>query len=475
MPAAHRADTDPQEPETVSGPKPRYYLSPRVWFLPLLALLLLGAVGIALYIGGLGNPAGNLHQFPIALVNSDKGASGPDGTPQNFGQTITDQMQQGTSDTDEVDLRVLSWEDAQEQMGKGQVHTAVVIPESFTADAQALVSGALTPGDISRPSITVYSTPLAGPLASRLGTAVINPAVEQANTSLGQQLTAAAQDAQAQAQAQFQRQISQLGAALPAQVEQQLEPAVDGTSAEVLRSPIEIISTSYQDPPEGSALGEGAFFYSVMLMVVGLSGTAAIHFLVDSRLGVAPVEMGPRFVLGPRLQPARWTAALVKWGIVVVGALPTAGIMMWVANAVGMPIPHGGLFFFTSWLSIVTVSAVMMALITLMGSAGMLVALVYVVFMGLPSATGVVPLEALPGFFRAIAPIEPLFHMTMANRAVLYFNADADAGVQSGILGLLVITAVAVVVAVIAAVLYDRRLGRRDAALSLAGQVAAGR
>ena len=470
---AHKAQTAQQGPNPSQGQSFRHYWSPRVWFLPLLVLLLLGAIGIALYLGGLGNPAGHLQHFPIAVVNSDSGATGPDGSQQNLGQSITGELQQGTSGSDEIDLRVLSWAQAQDQLGTGQVHAAVVIPESFTADAQALVAGALTPGEVTRPSIAVYSTPLAGPLASRLGTAAIDPALEQVNTALGEQLGTAAQAAQAQAQAQFQQQIAQLGAALPAQLQQQLAPTISGTSGEALREPIQIVSESYQDPPEGSALGEGAFFYSVMLMVVGLSGTAAIHFLVDARLGVAPIEMGPRFTLGPRIHPARWAAALTKWGIVVLGALPTAALMMWVAGAVGMPLPHGGLLFLISWLSIVTVSAVMVALTMLLGSAGMLLALVYVVFMGLPSATGVVPLEALPGFFRFIAPGEPLYHITNANRAVLYFDANADAGVQSGIIGLIVITVIFAAVALAAALIYDRMLGRRDALLSFGGQTAA--
>ncbi|MCQ1995675.1 YhgE/Pip domain-containing protein [Arthrobacter sp. zg-Y1171] len=440
------------------------YWSPRFWLLPMLVLLLLGGAGTALYIGGLGSPGDHLKHFPLAVVNQDRGATPPDGgSPENLGQNITDQMQQGFAQNDEIDLRVLSWDEAQDQLRKGQIHGAVVIPESFSADALGLVSGALTDTEVTRPSITVYTNPLAGPLASTLGTAAVDPALEQANTGLGEQLTSAAEEAQAAARAEQQRELGELG--LPAQVQEQVAPTVDGTSTDLLRAPIAVTTTAFETPPEGSALGMGAFFYSVLLMVVGVSGSVAIHFLVDSRLGVAPVEMGPRFALGPRVQPARWKTYLVKWGIVVLGALPTAGLMMWVASAVGMPIPHGGWFFLTTWLSIVTVSAVTTALITLFGSIGMVLSLIYVVFMGLPAATGVVPLEALPGFFTFIARGEPLYQMTMANRAVLYFDAEGDAGLQSGIIGMLILILIAVAVAMIFSVLYDRMFGRRRAEL----------
>lgn len=461
---AHPTDNAFQTRRVRHAKERRPYYSPRLWLLPLLVLLLLGGTGTALYIGGLGSPGAHLNHFPIAVVNEDAGAEAPDGgTREDLGATITDQMREGFSRNDEIDLRQLSWDDAQDQMRKGQIHAAVVIPESFSADALALVSGSLAETQVTRPSITVYTNPLAGPLASSLATSAVNPALQEANTSVGEQLTSAAQSAQAQAQAQLDRQLRAADADLPAQLEQQLAPAVSGTSADLLSSPIQVTTTAWEAPPEGTALGMGAFFYSVLLMIVGIAGSVAIHFLVDSRLGVLPIELGPRFVLGPPVRPARWITFFIKWGIVVLAALPTAGLMMWVAAAVGMPIPHGGWYFLTTWLSVVTVSAVTFALITALGSAGMILSMIYIVFMGLPAASGVVPLEALPGFFRFIARGEPLYQMTMANRAVLYFDADAGAGVQSGIIGMLILTAVAVAVAVLFAALYDRALGRRGA------------
>ena len=445
------------------------YYSPRLWLLPLLVLLLLGGTGTALYIGGLGSPGGHLNHFPIAVVDEDAGAEAPDGGREDLGATITDQMRQGFSRNEEIDLRVLSWDEARDQMRNGRIHAAVVIPESFSADALALVNGTLTEDEVTRPAVTVYTNPLAGPLASSLATNAVNPALDQANKSVGEQLTSAAQSAQAAAQAELDRQLRTAGAELPTQLEQQLAPKVTGTSASLLSTPIQVTTTAYETPPEGTALGMGAFFYSVLLMIVGVAGSVAIHFLVDSRLGVLPIELGPRFVLGPPIRPPRWATFFTKWGIVALAALPTAGLMMWVAAAVGMPIPHGGWYFLTTWLSIVTVSAVTFALITALGSAGMILSMIYIVFMGLPAASGVVPLEALPGFFRFIARGEPLYQMTMANRAVLYFDADAGAGLQSGIIGMLILIVIAVIVAMLFAVIYERAFGRRKAQLAADG------
>ena len=459
--------TEPSAGPQYNGSRAGAYFSPRTWLLPLLVLLVLGGAGSALYIGGLGSPESNLNHLPVAVVNRDQGADTPTGQ-ENFGENLTRTMEDGFSSSDEIELRPLSWEEAQSQLRSGQVFAAVVVEEDFSEAAVSLVSSSLTDGDASRPQITLYTNPLASPLASQLAAEAVEPALKQASTSVGEQLEETARQAQGETTERQDAELTEAG--IPAQVQEQLAPKIDGTSAEVLRDPIQITETAFQKPPDGAALGMGAFFYSVLLMVVGLSGSVTLHFLVDSRVGVLPVELGPRYVLGPRLLPARWVAFLLKWGIAVVAGLPTAGLMMWVANAVGMPIPHGGWFFFSTWLSIVTVSAVTFALITIFGSAGMVLSLIYVVFMGLPAATGVVPLETLPGFFAFIARGEPLYQMTIANKAILYYDAEASAGLQAGLIGMGVIILIAVVLALLFSFLYDRMRGVREAAADVEKQ-----
>ncbi|MBD8043831.1 DUF3533 domain-containing protein [Arthrobacter sp. Sa2BUA2] len=436
------------------------FLSPLTWLLPLLVLLLLGGTGSALYIGGLGSPSGHLQHVPIAVVNRDQG-SDAGGTEQNFGQNITDTLTENFGKTDEIDLRPLNWDDAQHQLRSGQVYAAVVFNEDFSADAAGLVTSSLTASEASRPQVTLYTNPLASPLGSQLAGEAVEPALREASSSLGGQLESSAQAAQTEAQRSLDRQLAQVP--LPAAVESSLAPQIDGTAETVLRDPIQVTETPFESPAQGEALGMGAFFYSVLLMVVGISGSVTLHFLIDSRLGVSPVELGTRFVLGPRLQPARWVTFLLKWGLMLAIAVPTAGLIMWIANLVGMPIPHGGWFFFSTWLSLATISAVTLGLVTLFGSAGLILSMIYVVFMGLPAATGVVPLEMLPGFFSFIARGEPLYQMTIANKAILYFDAEAGAGLQAGLIGMGIIILVFVVIALAAGLLYDRLFGVRSA------------
>ncbi|MHC5557730.1 ABC transporter permease [Kocuria sp. U4B] len=475
--------------------------SVRFWLLPVLMVALLAAAGTGLYMGGLANPTAHLKDFPVAVVNQDAGAQvpGEDGATvqQNLGRQIVDGFVEEAAEGGELDLRVLSWDEAQRQLGTGKIYAAAVVPETFSADAVGLVSGSLTQEQTARPTVTVYTDPQAGALGTRLATGAIEPGLEQAGTTLGAQLTAAAQDAEDRARAQVEQQLAdsqaqqvrrmqqaaaQAGPAAqvfaqqlaqqqdtPARLADQLAPRISAASAVLLADPVQVTTTAYHDLEEGTALGMGAFYYAILLLVLGLTGSIGINVLVDGRLGIAPLELGPRFRQGLATTPSRPVTFLLKWGLFVVAAAPAAGVVMWVAHAAGVPLPHGQVLLLTSWLAMAAVSAVVFALLTLFGSAGMLLAMLYLVLMGLPSAGAVVPLEALPAFFRAIAPAEPLHHIAMAVRSVLYFDAAPGAGLRTGALALTAILAAAVLVALAVGTAYDRTTGRRGAAAQRVG------
>jgi hypothetical protein len=86
-----------------------------------------------------------------------------------------------------------------------------------------------------------------------------------------------------------------------------------------------------------------------------------------------------------------------------------------------------------------------------------MLALLVFIYLGLASSAGTVPLQALPGFYGFVASFEPLRQIVGAIRAILYFNAAGDAGLDRG----LVLTAIGLVlwVAVGTAVTrwYDRK------------------
>ena len=470
------------------------FYSPIFWVLPAVVVMVLAVLGTALYLGGLSNPVGHLNDFPVATVNQDRGADVPgDGggtEKQNYGQRIEDEFAAEAGKDERLDLRQLTWDEAREQLERGKLFAVVEIPESFSEDTVSMVSGSLTQESAARPEITLYTDPQAGSIGTRIATEAVEPALDQASSMMGESLVNSAESAQQQAydqvlselesqqdqQAeqlkrsaaqggpavqQFAQQVQQAQADTPQQVADQLAPKVSSVATDLLRDPVNVITQPYQDLEEGTALGLGAFYYAIVLLVIGLSGSIAVNVLMDARVGMAPFEMGPAFRDLPRVILPRWLNFLIKWGLLTVAAAPTSALMLWVASGVGMPVPHGLALFFAGWLSLSAVSAVVLALITLGGSAGMLLSMIYLVFMGLPSAGAVVPLQAVPDFFRVIAPFEPLHHIYMMVRSILYFDAQADAGLQSGLIGVSSILIVAVVVALAGGWMYDRKFGRR--------------
>ncbi|MBO4144851.1 DUF3533 domain-containing protein [Kocuria rhizophila] len=466
------------------------------WLLPMLAIIAVGVIGTALYLGGLSSPDKNFKEFPIAVVNQDQGAEVPQAngktTQENLGADLVSEFVDKAAEDDKIDLRELSMEEVQEQLDRGELYAAVVVPESFSEDTVSLIEGSLTEGNAARPEVTVYTDPQAGSLGTRLATGAVEPGVQEASKALGEQLTesvAPAEDAaynkvlqqlqqsQKEQSEQLSRQAAQGGPEVQQfaqqvqksqegsaeQIAQELAPTVSSVAKDTLKDPVNMVSKAYNDLPDGTALGMSAFYYSILLLVVGFSGSVALNLLMDGRMGMAPFEMGPFFKDYPRAVLPRPVGFLMKWLTFVVAALPASALMMWVASAVGMPVPHGFLVFLLGWLAMSTVSAIVLALISVGGSVGMLLCLVYLVFMGLPSAGAVVPLEAVPGFFRAIAPFEPLHHIFTSVRSALFFDAIPEAGLTTGVIGLSIMLLVALLVGLLGGWAYDKRVGLRGA------------
>ena len=464
------------------------------WLLPMLAIIAVGVIGTALYLGGLSSPDKHFKNFPIAVINQDKGAQVPqeDGkhAEKNLGTDLVQKFADKAAEDDKIDLRQLSMDDAKDQLDRGELYAAVVVPESFSKDTVSLIEGSLTRDNAARPEVTVYTDTQAGSLGTRLATGAVEPGVREASQKLGEQLTKSIGPAEDQAYSQVLQQLqesqqaqsqqlgrqaaqggpqvqqfaqqvqkSQQGSA--EQIAKELSPTVSSVAKETLKDPVSMVSKPYNDLQDGTALGMSAFYYSILLLVVGFSGSVALNLLMDGRMGMAPFEMGPLFRDYPRAVLPRPVGYIMKWLTFVVAAAPASALMMWVASAVGMPVPHGFLVFLLGWLAMSTVSAIVLALIAVGGSVGMLLCLIYLVFMGLPSAGAVVPLEAVPAFFRNIAPIEPLHHIFISLRSALFFDAIPEAGLTTGLIGLGIMLVLALAVGLLGGLGYDKWVGLR--------------
>ncbi len=404
-----------------AAPDPRATRTVRFWLAPIVITLLLMSALAALYLGGILRPAASLHRFPIAVVNEDAGPVG--------GQ-IVDGMKSGL-DRNKFDLRLLTREEAVHQLNNAQIYGAVAIPPDLSATLALLPAGAMNPGDADRPIITVTTNPRAGTLGASIASQALTEAMLVANHKVGDQLSA--------------------------QVAAQTRGApIAGAVSLVLTNPIEIKTGAHNPLPDGTGNGLSAFYYSLLLLLAGFTGSIVVSTLVDSMLGYVPAEFGPVYRFAAQVKISRFRTLLIKWAVMVILAVLTSAVYMAIAHALGMPIQHGVQLWLYGVFAIVAVGVTSSSLIAVLGTMGLLVSMLIFVILGLPSAGATVPLQAAPPFFTWLAKFEPMHQVFLGARALLYLDGRADAGLSQSLMLTTVGLVIGLLLGGIVTRLYDR-------------------
>jgi YhgE/Pip-like protein len=391
------------------------------WTLPILATLALMSALCALYLGGILNPMTNLRHFPIAVVNEDAGPTGAkivDGLVKNL-------------DANKFDIRVVSHDEAQRLLDTARVYGEMVIPPTFSSRLRDFGESSVMPTRAERPSIAIFTNQRAGTLGSSIAGQVLNTAAAKINQQVGQQLSTevAAQSGGAQLTG-----AAQLG----------------------LASPIEIKSTVYNPLPNGTGNGLSAFYYGLLLLLAGFTGSIVVSTLVDSLLGYVPAEWGPVYRFAEQANISRFRTLLVKWAIMVVLGLLTSAVYMAIAHGLGMPISLGWQLWAYGVFAITAVGVTSSSLIAVLGSMGLLFSMLVFVILGLPSAGATVPLEAVPPFFRWLAEFEPMHQVFLGVRSLLYLNGSGQAGLSQALLMTLIGLVIGLLLGGITTHMYDR-------------------
>jgi YhgE/Pip-like protein len=399
--------------------------TPRFWSTPVVVSLVVFSALAALYLGGILNPTSNLRHFPVAVVNEDTGPSG---------KQVVDALTAALGSA-QFDVRVLSSPDATAQLGRAEIYGLVQIPAEFSAKLQALGPAAIRPGKLSRPVVTVLTNPRAGELGSSIAGLALGKAVNEINTKTGQQLSA---------------RVEQAGGA----------PLSAGVAA-TLSAPIDIKVASHNPLPNGTGNGLSAFYYALLLLLAGFTGSIIVSSLVDSMLGYVPAELGPVYRFAEQVNISRLRTLLLKWAIVVVMALLTSAAYIGVGSALGMPITHGWPLWLYGVFTIAAVGITSTSLIAVLGSMGLLVNLFIFVILGLPSNGATIPLQAAPPVFTWLAKVEPMHQVFLGARALLYFDGRADAGLSTAVTMTLVGLVIGLLIGGLVTRFYDRKGLRR--------------
>ncbi|MGW2212143.1 YhgE/Pip domain-containing protein [Streptomyces sp. NPDC001781] len=396
----------------------------KLWLMPAVLSSLVALVLSLLYMGGILTPESSLHRMPVALVNQDTGEPLP-GQRANVGTQAARAVLSSGSADDRVRWRPTTWAKARDELASGRVYGALVIPADFTATVGALA----TPDAKSRPVLSVLTNPGAGSLASSLAGRITQNAAHEVSVAVGRQLSAS--------------------------------PAVKraGAATRVLiADPVEVRTRVGHPIGAHSGLGLSAFYYALLLVLAGFIGGNIIHNGVDSGLGYADTEIGPWHSRRPTVH-IDWTQTLVLKIVMTAGLslLTTSLIMLATIVVLGMDAPHPGLLWVFSYCAVLTVGLGVQAINAAFGSLGQLVSMFVFIAFALPSSGATVPLEAVPGFYRFLGAFEPMRQLAAGVRAILYFDARADAGLGRAWTMIAIGFVVALAFGFAATRYYDRR------------------
>ncbi len=402
----------------------------REWLAPITLVTILAALLGTMYLGYTADPEKHLHDFPIALVNQDVGDT-VGGKPTDIGEQITSALRDNIP-ADKIDLRPLGLNEAQQQLQNGEVYGAIVIPGDFTKRVAILGAASIVPGQVERPMISVLTNPRAGTLAAQIMNTVADQAMTQVNSTVGAQLA---------------EQVRTAAGTTP----------LSGAAQLQLSEPIDIVVTAYHPLPEGTGQGLAAFFYTLVLLIVGFSGAMMINSLVDASLGYIPAEYGPWHKATTPAPISRWRTLLIKWGIAAISAPLASGVFLGVGTLLNMAIERPLMLFLYGTLAVAAIAVTALSVMAAFGTAGLMINLIVFVVLGIPSSSGTIPLEATPRWIADMATFEPMHQIYLAVRAILFFDGHLQAGMAQGLWMTLAGLAIGLILGAVATNAYDLR------------------
>jgi YhgE/Pip-like protein len=384
-----------------------------IWVATLVVGSLVVAAMAALYIASATDPLSHLSGLPVAVVNQDRGAAA--GTQRlEVGRQIEAGLLAAPAVTGRLHLEVMTLPQAEQAMDRDGLYATLVIPPGLTNNL--LTAAGLHPapgpgpgpgpgaGASAAPQVEILIDQRAGTVGTSLATGILQPALAVASGRIGRQLAP-------------------------------LVPAASQAPATrlLLADPVTVTIVQYRPLPNNAGLGLNAFYIALLTLMCGFIGATIVNSVVDSALGYATTDLGPRWRQRQPVPISRWQTLLIKWAVIAVVTAVLPAVMLLVAWGVGMDMPSPWLLWVFTWLCAVSVGVGTIALLAMAGNYGQLIGLLIFVYAGLASAGGTVPVEALPGFLRTLSYVEPLRQVLAGTRSILYFNAQGVAGLTRGI------------------------------------------
>jgi YhgE/Pip-like protein len=365
-----------------------------------------------MYLGGTADPQSHARHIPVAVVDSDRGASldTPRGARDlDVGSQITAGLLQN-NDWERIRLHVVDPEAAEEGLRDGSYFGVVRIPAELSERVVGLVEAAATEsGDTAEPPpparITLEYSPRVSIVSSQVMYTMAEAMHESFRERMGDQLLSQSE--------------------LLAEAEGR---TVGAAAALALGDPVGIDVTAWNPLPDGVSNASLPMFYALIVILAGFTGAMIISALLDARLGFIPLEIGP-LALHVHVAPfGRLQTLARKWVVTLVTAPLVSGLCLLVADMIGVTGYDPWHMFWFSNLVIVAVGVCAHTIIAAIGNAGLLVNLVLFVVLGIPTSGGATPTQMLPQVFIAIGTLQPMHQAYLGLRSIMFFDSSWDAG-----------------------------------------------
>jgi YhgE/Pip-like protein len=370
-----------------------------VWIYPVILGLVLVGLITAFYVGSVVDPVGHLHGLPVAVVNQDRTVTAG-GQQVNLGQEITRGLSGSAVVTSKLSLDDTTLSAAEAAMNRGALYAMVDIPPGFTASLLTLAGEGASATGPGSSAIVIWTNERAGSLGGSLAAGVLQPALARASGQIGQQLSAHASTG-----------------------------ASSALTKAFLADPVTVTTSQYRPVASHAALGLSAFYAALLILMCGFLAGTIVNTSVDVALGYATTEMGPRWRQRMPVPINRWQTLIIKWVMAaVLAGLMTALMLLVAAVILGLDAPHAGQLWLLAWLASGSVAVGTLVLFAIAGGLGQILGMVIFLYAGLATAGATVPLQALPTVLAWLSEVEPMRQIVGGTRAILYYNAQADAG-----------------------------------------------
>ncbi|MFG1796296.1 YhgE/Pip domain-containing protein [Nocardia sp. NPDC049149] len=394
----------------------RFARHPGTWLPPLVVMFVLAIALPAVYLGGTLDPAGNLKDFPIAMVVEPQTSSA---------NNAADQVRtavEAAANHDAITFVPMTVDEEKEQMGSGKIFGAVRIPANFNAEIARLTTDSAGPP--AHAVLHLDTAPASGALSSGLFTGQLAPVAAAVNAQFGKTLAT---------------------------------KATTVSAATALASPFTVATAPLVPLAAHTGLGTSVFYYAIVLVLLGFVGASAMHPIIDSAIGFLPSEMGPKVRRRGYTHLSRLHTLLIKWSVMLLAApLCAAGLQFVAGTLLDMPIPSPLQLFLFSTTTIAAVGIGALTVFAMFGSLGPLINMFFFIALAMISSAGTIPLEATPAFFRAIADIEPMRPIVTGLRSILYYDSAPLSGLETAWVDVAIIGAAGALIGAVATSLFDR-------------------